>query len=358
MYIYIHIPFCSHICSYCDFPKLLYDKKYINSYLECLKQEIKKRYKEEQVASIYIGGGTPTSLDRNELKHLLDITTIFHKKKKIEFTIESNVESLTKEKIQLLHTYGVNRVSLGVQSFHENTLKELNRHHTKEEVFQVIKNLKQTGISNISIDYIYGVHPNLKEVKEDLETYLQLEIPHISCYSLIIEEGTIFGIKKRKYIDEAIDDKMYHTIEKILKKNHYIHYEISNYAKEGYQSIHNINYWKNGEYYGFGLGTVSFINNTRITNTKSLTKYLENQYHLTKEYENRNIQISNTFMLGLRLVKGINIIEFKKRYQQDIKEITPVKELLKQKKLVLKNNQLFIPSKYLYLSNEIIIKFI
>lgn len=358
MYIYIHIPFCSSICSYCDFPKVLYDKKYIRNYLEALDSEIKTRYNGEEVKTIYIGGGTPTSLDLDELKILLEITTKFKKKDLIEFTVESNVESLNLEKIKLLKQYNVNRISLGVQSFQEDTLKELNRHHTKEDTFRVIQDLKKIGLNNISIDYIYGVHSSIKEVSIDLDHFLKLDIPHISCYSLIIENGTTFGIKKREYIEEDIEEEMYLYIREKLKENGYIHYEISNYAKDGYQSIHNLNYWDNGEYYGFGLGAVSYLDSYRINNTKSLTKYIAGEYQLNQEYEDEKIRISNTFMLGLRMIKGIDVIKFKERYHQNIIDIYPVKELLEESKLILEDNHLFIAPKYFYLSNEIILNFI
>ena len=358
MYIYIHIPFCNSICSYCDFPKLLYDKKYTRNYLTTIKEEILSRYKDEEVLSIYIGGGTPTSLDLEELEYLLEITTIFKTSSKIEFTIESNVESLDIPKINLLKKYNVNRVSLGVQSFQENTLKELNRKHTKEDVFNVVNNLKQAGFKNISIDYIYGIHPNIEEVKKDIETYLELDIPHISCYSLIIEDNTVFGINKRSYITEDLEEQMYRYIEKKLTNYGYNHYEISNYAKPGFESKHNLNYWNNEEYYGFGLGAVSYLNYTRISNTKNLTKYLAKNYIESKDYENKKTRISNTFMLGLRKINGINIQDFENKYQINIITIEPVKRLLAEKKLVLKDNQLFIHPNYFYLSNEIIIEFI
>lgn len=358
MYIYIHIPFCNSICSYCDFPKLLYDKKYTRKYLETIKKEILSRYQNEEVLSIYIGGGTPTSLNQEELKYLLEITNIFKKKKDIEFTIESNVESLTLDKIKLLKEYHINRISLGVQSFQENTLKELNRKHTAADVFKVITNLKQEGFKNISIDYIYGVHPDLEETRQDIKTFLELDIPHISCYSLIIENNTIFGIKNRCYIEEDIEEQMYNYIKETLTSKGYTHYEISNYAKDGYQSLHNLNYWNNGEYYGFGLGAVSFLNNNRITNTKNLTKYLSNEYIENKEYEDIKTDISNTFMLGFRKTKGINIIDFNNKYQINILNLEPVKKLIKEGKLILEDNQLFIHPNYIYLSNEIILEFI
>ena len=358
MYIYIHIPFCTSICSYCDFPKLLYDKKYTRKYLDTIRQEISSRYKDEEVLSIYIGGGTPTSLDSDELKYLLSICSIFRTSRDLEFTIESNVESLTMDKIKLLKKYNVNRISLGVQSFQDDTLKELNRKHTKEDVFKVITNLKKENFKNISIDYIYGVHPDIEGTKRDINTFLELDIPHISCYSLIIENNTVFGINNRNYIEEDTEKSMYDYIKNTLISNNYNHYEISNYARDGYQSKHNLNYWNNGEYYGFGLGAVSYLNNDRITNTKNLTKYLANNYIDNIEHETKITDISNTFMLGFRKVQGINTIEFKNKYNIDILDIEPVKRLIKEDKLVLENNQLYIHPNYFYLSNEIIIEFI
>ncbi len=358
MFIYIHIPFCTSICNYCDFPKLLYHKKYVYPYLDALRKEIVSRYQQEEVTSIYIGGGTPTSLDVEELTYLLEITKVFKKKSKIEFTIESNIESLTEEKIRILKAYGVNRVSLGVQSFQEEILKELGRHHTKADVFKVVAILKRYGIFNISIDYMYGVSSNLEKVKEDMETFFELDIPHISCYSLIIEENTVFGIEKRKYIEEEKEVEIYRYLEQELVRHQYIHYEVSNYAKEGYFSIHNLNYWENGEYYGFGLGAVSFLNHYRITNTKNQTKYLKNEYLLQKEYEDIKRRISNEFILGLRKVKGISIDKFYQKYQQNVLEYPEVKTLLKEKKLELRDGYLCISSKYFYLANEILIYFV
>ena len=358
MYIYIHIPFCHSICAYCDFPKVLYDKKYIKKYLDSLKQEILSRYQMEQVVSIYIGGGTPTSLDLEELRYLLEITKMFKVSSHLEFTIESNIECLTKEKIKLLKEFGVNRVSLGVQSFQKEVLDELHRHHTKGEVFQIVNHLKQEGISNISIDYIYGISPNIEKVQKDLTCFLELDIPHISCYSLIIEDGTLFGVQKRRYIDEDMEEEMYRYIEKFLEEHGYFHYELSNYTKPGCESIHNLNYWNNGDYYGFGMGAVSFLNHYRITNTKSLTSYIDGNYLLLKEYEDRKMRISNTFMLGFRKIQGINIRDFYEKYQQNILEIRPVVRLLQEKKLRLEDGQLFIAPDYIYLSNEILMLFV
>lgn len=358
MYIYIHIPFCPHICSYCDFPKLLYNKKYIQNYLASLKKEIISRYKNEPVESIYIGGGTPTSLDYNELEELLNITNLFNKSSNLEFSIESNVELLTPAKIKLLKKYQVNRVSLGVQSFQPEILQELNRNHTYNQTAEVIKNLKKENIYNISIDLIYGVNSDINIIKKDLNTYLDLDIPHLSYYSLIIEENTIFGIRNREYINEDIEYKMYKYITKTLISNDYIHYETSNYCKKGYESRHNLNYWNNGSYYGFGLGAVSYINKERQTNTKNLTKYLKNNYIENIIKEDKNLQISNSLILGFRKIKGINILEFNKKYNTNILNLYNIAKLLDDNKLLIKDNYIYINPKYYYLSNEILINFV
>ena len=358
MYIYIHIPFCTSICSYCDFPKVLYNKTYINNYLDNLEKEIKKRYKNETVKSIFIGGGTPTSLSISELKRLFNIIKIFKLDNNYEFTIESNIESLSIDKIKLLKEHGINRVSLGVQSFNEDILKDLGRKHRKEDIIKVINLLKKSNINNISIDLIYGVNNDINIVKEDIDLFLSLDIPHISCYSLIIEDNTIYGINNREYIDEDIEYKMYNYIKDKLKNNGYNHYEVSNYARPGYKSIHNINYWNNGSYYGFGLGAVSYINNYRITNTKNLTKYLKGEYLKDQIYENKEIRISNSLILGLRKVSGINIDKFNKEYNINILDLYNIKDLIKEEKLLINNNRLYINPKYFYLSNDILLNFI
>lgn len=358
MYIYIHIPFCSHICSYCDFPKLLYTKKYIGKYLDCLEREIKLRYKGQVVKSIYVGGGTPTSLDIQELNKLFKILNIFNRDKKIEFTIESNVESLNDKKIELFKRYGVNRVSLGVQSFDDNNLKSLNRYHNKDDVIDVVSKLKKYKIHNISVDLIYGINNDIEKVKKDIDCFLELDIPHVSCYSLIIEDNTLFGISRREYIEDNVEFEMYNYINNKLSDNGYIHYEVSNYTRDGYYSIHNLNYWNNGEYLGFGLGAVSYVNNYRISNTKNLTKYLECNYIDNKNYEDKKLRISNTIILGLRKIKGINVIDFNNMYDCNLLDLYNIRELIDSDMLVYKDNYLFISPNYFYLSNEILINFI
>lgn len=353
--IYIHIPFCSNICSYCDFSKMYYNEDYVDKYLLALEKEIKERYKNELVKTLYIGGGTPSSLNCNQLKKLFKILNIFNLTKDYEFTFEANIENLTEEKIKLLKENKVNRVSLGVQTFDKDNLLYLNRSHAKEDVFNIVKLLKENDITNINIDLIYAVDNITEKVKKDIDYFLELDIPHISCYSLIIEDNTLLKNKNTNYIDEDIEYEMYKYIEKKLEENNYIHYEISNYAKPGYESLHNKVYWNNEYYYGFGLSSVSFIDNYRITNTKNLTKYLNNNYIKDKEYENIDLQIENEIMLGLRKLKGINLNNFKTKYNKEIEKIYNINKLLKEGYLIKENNYLKINKEYIYLSNSILL---
>ena len=355
MSIYIHIPFCSTICTYCDFCKMYYNKKYIDSYLNSLKTEIEERYKGEKVKTIFIGGGTPTTLDTEELTKLLEITKLFDIEDKIEFTIESNIESITEDKLRILKKYGINRLSIGVQSFSEEIIKILGRVHTKEEIYKKVELVKKY-FDNINIDLIYAVNDNINIVKEDISNFLKLDVSHMSAYSLIIEDKTILKINNHQNINEDIDYEMYKYIEKTLEKNNYIHYEVSNYAKKGFESKHNLVYWNNEEYYGFGLGSTSYINNIRRVNTKNLTKYLNNNYLEEENYEDKRERIENEIMLGLRKLEGLNLDTFKEKYSVSFEEIYDIKNLLEQNYLIKEENKLKINKEYIYTSNEILLK--
>ena len=355
MSIYIHIPFCNSICTYCDFCKIFYNKKYINDYLNNLEQEIKVRYKSEIVNTIFIGGGTPSSLDDNELIRLMNIIRIFKLSKEYEFTIECNVESITENKLKILKDNGVNRISIGIESFDKNIIKLLGRNHTKIDVYNKIKLVKKY-FDNINIDLIYAAYDNMDILKNDLECFLELGISHISTYSLMIEDNTILKINGMKNISEDIDYDMYKYIEDTLEKNNYIHYEISNYAKNGYQSKHNLVYWNNEEYYGFGLSSTSYINNKRITNTKNLRKYLNGEYLDTSVYEDKDIRMENEIMLGLRKFDGIDLDRFKEKFNVSLEDIYNIDNLVRNGYLIRDNNCIKIDKKYMYISNEIIVR--
>ena len=355
MSVYIHIPFCNSICTYCDFCKIYYNKKYVMRYLDSLRKEIEERYNDEEVSTIYIGGGTPTCLDDEELKELLKITKLFNVKDKIEFTIEGNIESITENKLKIMKEYGVNRICIGVQSFNDNVIKLLGRKHNKNEVFSKIELVKKY-FDNINIDLIYAAYEDTDILKEDINNFLFLDIPHISTYSLIIEDNTILKIKGYKNINEDLDYEMYSYIEKTLEENNYIHYEISNYAKKGYESRHNLVYWNNDFYYGFGLSSTSFINNKRRINTKNLTKYLDDNYLDKEVYEDEKVRMENEVMLGLRKLSGIDLNNFRYKYNYDLENVFNIDELIRDGYLIIEDNYLRINKKYIYISNEILLR--
>ena len=355
--VYIHIPFCNKICNYCDFCKILYNKKYISSYLDNLEKEIRDRYKGEYVDSIYIGGGTPSSLDTEELDRLLSILSIFKLKDNYEYTIECNIEDIDISKINLFNSYEINRISFGVESFDKDNALVLGRSHNEEMVFDNIYLIKKY-FDNINIDLIYGVNEKIDIVKRDIEKFLELDIPHISCYSLIIEEHTKMYIDKRDYISADVDRRMYDYINDTLDKHGYIHYEISNYCKSGYESIHNKNYWLNGEYYGFGLGSVSYKNNYRISNTKNMSKYLSGKYLEKEEYENLQTRKENDLILGFRLIEGISVSNFNKKYNDNLLNRKVIKELINDGYLEIVNDKIRCKNEYLYIENSMLEKII
>ena len=354
---YIHIPFCQSICSYCDFCKLFYNEKIVDNYLNSLDKEIKNNYKGEPLKTIYIGGGTPSCLTTKELEKLFTILKQLNMKETIEFTIEGNFENTTKEKLEIYKKNGINRLSFGIETTSKEGLNKLDRVLNKKNVEKVIKEARKLEFNNINIDLIYAI-PNetIKQLKEDIKYILSLDIEHISTYSLILEEHTKLKINHEKNINEEKDAKMYEIICKTLKEEGYNHYEISNFAKEGYSSKHNLQYWNNEKYYGFGLGASSYIKNQRIQNTRSITKYNKNIITSTKEILTKQDELEYEIILNLRKKEGISLSNFEKKYQKKLEDIYNISELIKQKLLIQKDNNLFIPEEKWYISNEIIVK--
>ena len=357
--VYIHIPFCNYICGYCDFCKVYYNKEYVNKYLEALDKEIKSNYKGEIITSLYIGGGTPSSLDLDELKRLFNILKIINLSKDCEITFESNPDSLSLDKIKLLKEYGVNRVSLGVETINKKLQDVLERKTNKDDVISCINNLKINDITNINVDLIYAIKgETIEDLKEDLTFLLSLDVPHISTYSLIIEDNTKLKINNIKNIDKSIDRDMYDMISSILKNNNYIHYEISNFSKEGYQSKHNLKYWNNCEYYGFGVGASGYIDNIRYTNTRSITNYINGKTILDEEIVTIKDKMFYEVMLNLRTNRGIDKEIFKYKYKANIDDIFNYKELVNSNILEEDNRYLRVCEDYFYVLDEIILKFL
>lgn len=357
--VYIHIPFCNYICSYCDFCKVFYNKKYVTKYLDSLEKEIKENYKGEVITSLYIGGGTPSSLSIDELTRLFAILKIFNLSQDVEITMEANPDSLSLDKIKLLQKSKVNRVSLGVETINRKLQNILERYTDKNKVIECINNLRKVGITNINLDLLYAIKgETLNDLKTDLDFILSLDVPHISTYSLIIEDNTKLKINNIKSINKSLDRKMYDLICNTLKDNNYLHYEISNFSKENYQSLHNLKYWHNLEYYGFGCGASSYLGNIRYTNTKSLTNYLKGKTINYKEILTTKDKIFYEVMLGLRTDRGINKKLFNEKYNVSIEELLDYKELVKNNILLEDKDYLRVKEAYFYVLDDIICKLI
>ena len=355
--VYIHIPFCKHICSYCDFCKVIYNKKWINNYLDSLEYEIKSNYKDEVLDTLYVGGGTPSSLDNIELNKLFSIIKIFKLSKKYEFTIECNIEDITEDKLKIFKQNNVNRLSIGIESFNDKYLKYLNRNYKEDIIFEKI-NIAKKYFDNINVDLIYAI-PNqtLTELKDDIDKIKKLDINHVSCYSLMIENNTKLYIENEKEIDSNLDYEMYNLISKEFS-NIYKRYEVSNYSKKGYESKHNLAYWLNNEYYGFGLSAAGYINNIRYINTKNLNKYINKEYEKEEEILNLEDKIKYELILGFRLSKGINKNKFKEKYNIDIYDIKNINKLIKKGYLIDIKNYIKVNKKYFYVLNDILVNFV
>lgn len=354
---YIHIPFCSKICSYCDFCKMFYNKKFVSDYLEALDREIYDVYRGEELETIYVGGGTPSSLDISELKKLFSTLEMLDRSKNLEFTIECNIENTDEEKIKLFSEVGINRISFGVESFNKKNLSLLERESSYEKVVELVKLCRKYGINNINVDLMYALpDEDIEVLKKDLEMIFSLDVEHISTYSLIIEDHTKLSINGIKNISEDLDSEMYDVICNEMKNHGYSHYEISNFCKKGYESRHNLCYWNNKSYYGFGLGASGYIDNRRYSNTRSLNEYIDGNIILEEDYLTDDDIMEYEVILNLRKKEGISLNDFYSKYEVNFSDVFDYKYLVEKKLLILENNHLYIPEDKWYISNEIIVK--
>lgn len=358
--IYIHIPFCENICYYCDFTKILYNEKLADLYLEVLAHEIslyKINYNEIQ--SIYIGGGTPSSLTLNQLKKLFKIIDVNRFINLKEFTFETNPDQLDENKIVLLKENRINRISLGVQTFDEKILKSINRHHTNNNVYNVINLLIKYNIKNISIDLMYGFNnQSIDSIENDILEIEKLNINHISYYSLILEKSTVFYNENYKINSEDYEFDLY-IKKRLVNDLKFEHYEVSNYAKDSNYSFHNLLYWNNDKYYGFGLGASGYLDNYRYTNTKSITKYLNKDFNITFDYyKNNNYLLKDEILVNFRKFNGIDLDIINQKYNIDFTLFFEEAIAKNKDKILISNNKLYFSEQGKLFLNDIIIDFI
>ena len=336
--IYIHIPFCKQKCKYCDFISYSNKEEKIKEYIKALQKEIqiklKKYQKEYLVDTIYLGGGTPSYIEPEQIEDIIKtVKNIIQMKENVEITIEVNPGTVTKRKLEIYKNVGINRLSIGLQTTNHERLKQIGRIHTYEMFLETYQMAKEVGFTNINVDLMIGLpKQSLKEIETDLENILLLQPNHISIYSLIVEEGTVLEkeLREGKLIlpEEDLEREMYWKVKEILEKNEYEHYEISNFAKKGYQSKHNWNCWNQKEYLGFGIAAHSYMNNIRYSNIDNLQEYIEQMQYAEKiedlkkieqiqEVQNKEEKQKEYMLLGLRKLKGISIQEFKKIFLEN-----------------------------------------
>ncbi|EOD6239923.1 radical SAM family heme chaperone HemW [Enterococcus hirae] len=371
---YIHIPFCEHICYYCDFNKVFLEGQPVDEYVEMLLKEMEitlKQHPVKELETLYVGGGTPTSLTAVQLDRLLaGAREILPFKEGKEFTVEANPGDLTKEKLQVMKNYGVNRLSMGVQTFDNRLLKKIGRKHTAEDVYQTMRFLKEENFTNVSIDLIYALPgQTLEGYRETLNQALALDLPHYSLYSLILENKTMFMNWVRQgrleLPDQETETRMFEeTIQAMEKKGRH-QYEISNFGLEGHESKHNLMYWNNDHYFGFGAGASGYLGNKRYRNKGPIQHYLRPLRAgelpvLETEVLLRENQIEEEMFLGLRKKIGISKQHFYERYQQTIESLYSkvLTDLEKEGLLVNESDRIYLTPKGTFLGNEVFERFL
>lgn len=382
--LYIHIPFCKQKCSYCDFCSYANKESFIKRYIQCVLKEIIEVGNNNKidfengkddlflVKTIYIGGGTPSLMDSKYIVQIIeDIKLNFEIDEKAEITIEVNPGTVTLEKLEDYKRAGINRLSIGLQSTHEHLLKEIGRIHTYLDFLDTFRFAREAGFENINVDLMIGL-PNqtLEEVKDSIEEIVSMEPEHISVYSLILEENTPLFKKVEEGLElpnEDLERKMYWAVKQTLEQNNYIHYEISNFAKKGYESKHNLDCWNQKEYIGFGIAAHSYTNGIRYSNIENIEQYIKN-YDEDKTEENlvfhekqdMEAMQKEYMLLGLRKIDGVSIQEFKIKFVANPVFLyhSELEKLVNEELLEIDGDQIKLTNKGLDLANIVWEEFI
>lgn len=368
---YIHIPFCEHICHYCDFNKVFLEGQPVNEYLISLGNEMKQRVMSpDKLDTIFVGGGTPTSLNASQLDILCESINTHLPFDQGEFTFEANPGDLTEDKLRVLKDHGVNRLSFGVQSFNDELLKGIGRTHRSEDVYTSVETAQKVGFSNISIDLIYSLPKQTEEDFQDtLNKALDLDLPHYSAYSLIVEPKTVFYnlMRKGKLSLPSQDQEaaMYEILIETMEKYGINQYEISNFAKRGFESKHNLVYWDNNEYYGLGAGAHGYINGVRYSNYGPLKKYMdpitEGSLPTIQKHEVTKAEsMEEEMFLGLRKVEGVSKSIFQQKFNCSAESVfgTSIAEMEKRGLLLVDEERVALTKQGRFLGNEVFQSFL
>lgn len=356
--LYVHVPFCQHICAYCDFMRVGYHPDLVKPYLQALALE-KSQYDLSEVDTVYFGGGTPSALSSTELIELFSLfETEIQQASEVSFEI--NPESLDEEKASLLARFGVNRVSLGVQSFHTSELISMDRKHNQEDVYRSIDLLRKVGIENISIDLMYALpFQTIDSLNRSLESMYTLGLKHFSIYALTIEANSKWGREGKKALDEEMEGLMYEHILQSAKAKGYQHYEVSSFTK-GAHSAHNLHYWCYDDYCGLGPGAASKIGLTRFDNTRNLQSYFKDPMRKEATELNPMENLFEHVMMGLRLEEGIDLSKLSAKVGLDVFQIyqTQIEKHVALAHLSHQNNVLKTTEKGRALLHDVLVDFL
>ena len=366
---YVHIPFCTQICYYCDFSKVFIKNQPVDSYLAHLLEEF-RFYDIQKLRTLYIGGGTPTALSAPQLEVLLKgLTKNLDLSVLEELTIEANPGDLDADKIAVLKNSAVNRVSLGVQTFDNKMLKKIGRSHLEKDIYENIDRLKLAGFDNISIDLIYALPgQTMEQVKENVAKAIGLDIPHMSLYSLILENHTVFMNRMRRgklpLPKEELEAEMFEYIIAELERAGFEHYEIYNFSKIGFESRHNLMYWDNAEYYGIGAGASGYVNGVRYKNHGPIRHYLsaveEGNARITEEHLSQKEQMEEEMFLGLRKKSGVSMARFEEKFGRSFDELYGeiVRDLVQKGLMQIEGDRVRMTKRGLFLGDTVAERFI
>lgn len=341
-HLYVHVPFCKTICSYCDFVHSVYQSKLVDEWLDALQKEIESKDINPNLKTIYIGGGTPSCLSDDQLDSLLSLLDPYCNDVQ-EYTIEINPETINEHKAWILKKHQINRVSIGLQTTDEKLLQLMNRHHTYSDIQNCIDLFRRNEINNISLDIMYSLpFQTMEMLKTTIDDVLLLQPAHLSLYSLTIEENTIFSKKGYTSLDEDTEADMYEYLVSTLQQNGFHQYEVSNFSCGNHESMHNKAYWNYRDFYGISCGASGKENHIRYDKPKSIKEYINDPFKQNDIVLDLKDEMFEMLMMGIRFKKGMNLSLFQETFHQSFLEVygEKIKPLL-QKNLVEINDSYF-----------------
>lgn len=374
--LYIHIPFCHQICFYCDFNKVFFKNQPVDEYIDCLGEELRMMrgggmFGSSGPLTIFLGGGTPTALEDRQLEKLFaHIDSAVPKGRLIEFSTEANPDELTPDKLAILWENGVRRLSIGVQSFDTGLLERLGRTHSPNDAERVVRQARDAGFENLSIDLMYGLpEQTMAQWEDTLDRALSLGLPHYSAYSLIVEPKTIFYNLMNKNLlplpGEDLEADMFLRLMERMSESGLRQYEISNFAKEGYESVHNKLYWQNRSYAGAGAGAHGYAGGIRYSNHGPLKKYMnavkEGRRPVFEQHQVTEIEeMEEEMFLGLRMTEGVRFDTFRERFGKELNDVygSRIRELSDQDLLTADGESVRLTRKGIFLGNEVFQEFL